>query len=34
MTRQVTKAAENIYFRARLEAAKFNSKFSSREEAS
>ncbi|MGG7058423.1 helix-turn-helix domain-containing protein [Clostridium tertium] len=34
MTRQVTKAAENIYCRARLEAAKFNSKFSSREGAS
>lgn len=34
MTRQVTKAAENIYCRARLEAAKFNPKLSSREGAS
>lgn len=34
MTRQVTKAAENIYCRARLQAAKFNAKFSSREGAS
>lgn len=32
--RQVTKAADNIYCKARLEAAKFNPKFSSREGAS
>lgn len=34
MTRQVTKAAQNIYCKARLEAAKFNPKFASRESAS
>lgn len=34
MTRQITKATNNVYCKARIEAAKYNSKFASRESAS
>lgn len=34
MTRQITKATKNVYCKARIEAAKYNSKFASRESAS